>query len=306
MDRRLDDFQILFRGAEDQVEVSKRIEIAEIGAIPRQHLVVFAQQHLGAAQRIGQSGIDEIAEQIGKTPVGDQVERAHRLVLHRIDQPGAVDEFGLSALDHRMIFRQRFRRHRQIGIQDHQHVTGGRGESLADRIALALAVLLQHLDIPLILVGVANPLAFGKGAVAGIAFHEQDLLGSAEPWHPQNRVLDVTHFVAAGNHDADREFAFRKLPDRPSYDVGAQAQLPDARQRRNEPVDERPEAEQFSRQQLPAFLPDRLEFGDVHQIQKIGGGDKVDVLMRALEFHHLAELQDRLPQMRIIGNDQTR
>jgi hypothetical protein len=41
VDRRLDDFEILFRGAEDQVEIAERIEIAEIVALARQHFVVF-------------------------------------------------------------------------------------------------------------------------------------------------------------------------------------------------------------------------------------------------------------------------
>src|SRR6202035_4003978 len=66
MDRRLDDFEILFRRGDDQVEIAERIEIAEIAALPRQHFVVLAQQYLGAAQRVGQPGIDEIAEQIRK------------------------------------------------------------------------------------------------------------------------------------------------------------------------------------------------------------------------------------------------
>ena len=238
MDRRFDDFQVLLRRAEDQIEVAERIEIAEIVALPRQHLVVLSQQHLGAAQRVRQPGIDEIAEQIGKEAVGDEVERPHRLVLHRVDQARAVDELGLSAFDHRVIFRQRLRRHRQVGIQNHQHVAGRRGKALADGIALALAVLLQHLDVPAVLVGVADPLAFLERAVAGIAFDEQDFLRGAELRHPQDRVFDVASLVAAGNEDAGGKFPVRKLSDRTSDDIGPQAQLPDSRQRRDVAIDE--------------------------------------------------------------------
>ena len=54
VDRHLDDFQVLLGGAEDQIEVAERIEVAEIVALARDHLVVLAQQHLGAAQRVGQ------------------------------------------------------------------------------------------------------------------------------------------------------------------------------------------------------------------------------------------------------------
>ena len=80
MDRRLDDLEVLLRRAEDQVEIAERIEIAEIVALARQHFVILAQQHLGAAQRIGQARVDEIAEQIGEDAVGDEIERPHRLV----------------------------------------------------------------------------------------------------------------------------------------------------------------------------------------------------------------------------------
>ena len=76
MNRRLDDLEILFGSTEDQIEIAKRIEIAKIGALARQHFVILSQQHLGAAQCIRQPCIDEIGEQIGKASVGDEIERA--------------------------------------------------------------------------------------------------------------------------------------------------------------------------------------------------------------------------------------
>src|SRR5215211_1075321 len=85
MDRGLDDLQILLRCPKDQIEIAKRIEVAEIIALTRQHFVVFPQQHLGAAQRVRQPGVDEISEQIGKAAIGDEIERAHRFVFHRVD-----------------------------------------------------------------------------------------------------------------------------------------------------------------------------------------------------------------------------
>ena len=72
---RLDDLEVLLRRAEDQVEIAERIEIAEIVALARQYLVALAQQRLGAAQRIGQPGVDEIAEEVGEQAVSDEIER---------------------------------------------------------------------------------------------------------------------------------------------------------------------------------------------------------------------------------------
>ena len=227
-------------------------------------------------------------------------------MLHRIDQAGAVDEVGLPALDHCVIFRQQLRRHRQIGIQDHQHVAGRRGKALADRIALALALLFQDLDVPAIPRGIANPLAFLKCAVAGISLDEQNLLSSAESRHPQNSVLDIAFFVPAGNDDAHRELAIRELLDGAPDEISSQAQLPDPRQRRDESVDERSEAEPAPRQQLSPLFPDHLEIRQIHQVQEIGGGDVVDFRLLAAQMQRFGELQHRLPQMRIIGDDDPR
>src|SRR4051812_27267534 len=170
-----------------------------------------------------------------------------------------------------MIFWQRLRRHGQIRIKYHQHVAGRGGKTLAHRVALALALLLQHLDVPAVLVGVANAFAFGKGAVAGIAFDKQYLLRRSESRHPQDRTLDISSLVAARNEDAGGEFALREMTNRPADDVGAQAQLPDAGQWRDVSIDERSKSEPAHRQQLPLLLPDHLEIGEIHQIEEVGG-----------------------------------
>src|SRR5437762_5853207 len=58
-------------------------------------------------------------------------------------------------------------------------------------LPISLAVLLQDLDVPTILVGIADPFAFLKSAVAGIALDEDDLLRGAKPGHAQDRVFDI-------------------------------------------------------------------------------------------------------------------
>ncbi len=306
MDRRLNDLQVLLGSAEDQVEIAERVEIAEVFALARQHFVIPAEQHLGAAQRVRHAGVDEIAEQVGKAAVGDEIERSHRLVLHGIDETGAVDELGFAAFDHRVIFRQGFRRHSEVGVQDHQHVAGRSGKALAYGIALALAVLPQHLDVPLLLVGVADALAFGEGIVAGIALDEDDLLVRTEFGHAQDRILDVAALVATGNDDARRIFAVREQAPRAADHIAAQGKLPDARQRCDVLVDQRPESEPAPRQKLSLLLADHLEIGEVHQVEEIGGRDVVDLRLLVAETNRLRGLQDRLPQVGVVGDDQPR
>src|SRR5205807_8953158 len=136
-----------------------------------------------------------------------------------------------------------------------------RREAFADGIALAFAILLQDLDVPFLLVGIADALALFKGTVAGITFDEKDFLARREFRHPQDRALDIAALVAAGNDNADREFAVRELPDRTPDQISAQAQFPDPGERRDETVDEGPEPEPSSRQQLPLLSADHLEIG---------------------------------------------
>ena len=62
----------------------------------------------------------------------------------------------------------------------------------------------------------------------------------------------------------------------------------------------------MQRNQLPLLLADHLEIRQIHQVQEVGGGDVVDLGLPALEFQHLPELQNRLPQMGIIGDDDPR
>ena len=155
----------------------------------------------------------------------------------------------------------------------------------------------------LILVGVADAFAFRERAVAGIAFDEDDFLVRSKFRHAPDRIFDVAALVAAGNDDARREFAIRERDHRAGDDIGAQAQLPDARQRRDVFVDQRSEAEQASWHQLPLLLADHLEIGEVHQIEEVDGGDVVDLGLLALQPRELAELEDRFPQMRVIGDN---
>lgn len=53
------DLEVEFVGSEKEVEVAKRIELAEVGAVGGDPLVVFATKHLGAAERV----FDALAEE---------------------------------------------------------------------------------------------------------------------------------------------------------------------------------------------------------------------------------------------------
>jgi hypothetical protein len=120
------------------------------------------------------------------------------------------------------------------------------------------------------------------------------------------KILDVAFFVAAGNDYARGKFPIREFPDRTSDDIGPQAKQPDPGQRRDESIDEWTKSEPTPRDQLPLLLTDYLETREIHQIQEIGCGDVIDFRLLAPQMQQFGELQDRLPQMGVIGDDNPR
>ena len=86
-DGQVDDLEIVFRRAEDEIEIAEGIEIAEVGAIARRSLRSAPAEHFGPAERV----LDTLTQQPGKRQaeefVAEEIEEAHRAVLHR-DTPG--------------------------------------------------------------------------------------------------------------------------------------------------------------------------------------------------------------------------
>ncbi len=80
--------QIQFRRAEDQIEIAERIEIAEIGTVPRNGLVIRAEENLGAAKRVLDILAKQPAEREAERLVRNHVEELHGLAPPS-DKPGA-------------------------------------------------------------------------------------------------------------------------------------------------------------------------------------------------------------------------
>src|SRR4051812_23006665 len=113
-DRNLHDLQIEFRGAEDEIEISEGIEIPEIGAARFEPNIVAPAQNLGPAQCIGKALREQPREDDREKLVGDEVEEAHCLIFHPIDQTRAIDELALAGADCPPETRQLFGWHSQI------------------------------------------------------------------------------------------------------------------------------------------------------------------------------------------------
>ncbi len=121
-DGNLDRLEAELGSAEDQLEIPERIELPEITASGLDPRIVAAAHRLGAAQRVGEALRQQPGEKQREGLVGDEIEEAHRLLLHRIYETGAVDELALAGADRVPKLRQLLRRHGEIGIEDHQDI----------------------------------------------------------------------------------------------------------------------------------------------------------------------------------------
>ena len=84
---KLDDSQIELCCSKQQIVVAERIELTEVGAVLDEPFVVGSRKRLRPAQRI----LDRLPQHVGeaerKTFVSDEVDEAHRFVVHRINEP---------------------------------------------------------------------------------------------------------------------------------------------------------------------------------------------------------------------------
>ena len=85
-------------------------------------VVVLPVQHLGAAQRVFDRLLEQPRQRQREELVAEQVQEAHRLAFHRIDQAHAVDELALARDQRAIELGQILGRDGQIRVEDHQHV----------------------------------------------------------------------------------------------------------------------------------------------------------------------------------------
>src|SRR5262249_7928631 len=99
-DRNLDDLAVQPRRPEEQIEVAEGVEVAEVAAPARDAGVVGRPQDLGAAQRVAYRLSEQPRERPTEELVAKQVEEAHGVLLHGVDEPHPVGEFAQPAREH--------------------------------------------------------------------------------------------------------------------------------------------------------------------------------------------------------------
>src|SRR5438445_454676 len=208
-------------GADQQVEVAERVELSEKGTIRDQGLVVLLEQRLGAAQSVLDGLTQEPAESDAEKPVAHQVGETHRLVLHGIDQPAAVGEVNQPIREREEELRQILGRHREVGVEDHQHLAACGRKRFPHGVAFAelehevrlVAVrcgrriwhLVHQLDVVVFAPALDHLLDLLHGPIGRCPVDEDDLGPAAHLRDSPHGVGDVAGFVAARHNNGDAE-----------------------------------------------------------------------------------------------------
>src|SRR5207249_4150105 len=141
-DRNFHDFQILLGRAEQEIEVAKRIEVAEEVSAGLDLLIVSLEQRLRPTEGVPESLLQEPGKDHAEDLVADQIEQAHRLARHGTHHAAPVSEFAMAFNDRVVKLGERLRIHAHVCVQDDEQLPRGRLESFAHRIALPNAFTL--------------------------------------------------------------------------------------------------------------------------------------------------------------------
>src|SRR5215831_190539 len=204
-----------------------------------------------------------------------------------------------------VIFRQLLGRHRQVAVQNHQYISARARQSKTNCIALTLSRLLEGLNVESC-IGGPDALNLLPRPIAAAPLDKDDLHIVSKSREASDRCLDVPPLVPAGNDDTHRSIMRRSSRPRTSNHVSTQATLSNARERRDEAVDESPKSKKPKwRQQAPVAL-DHLEVGKLEHVADIRARQPI-LRDRGLASHETRiKHAQRTPKQRVIGDNHTR
>src|SRR5687768_3962955 len=130
-------------GREQELEVAERIEVAEIMSPSHESFVIAMRHELGPAEAVTEPYVQHEAEQLGKEHVPEPVEKSHGFAFHWVHEARPVDEVCRTFAVGIVEARQSLRRHREIRVENRQHLTTRLREPEAYRIRLAFTHLLE-------------------------------------------------------------------------------------------------------------------------------------------------------------------
>ncbi len=144
-------------------------------ATPRSDVEIsLAPEHLGSTKAVFDRLAHKLTQQQRKEFISPQIQEAHGLGIHGINQSAPVNEVALSGHKGLIEIDKVFRSDADISVQNHQNVAGRLSEAQPDRIPFASAFLHQDLDVLIQRAG-RYPTTLLKRVVFGVALDKDQL-----------------------------------------------------------------------------------------------------------------------------------
>jgi len=178
-------------------------------------------------------------------------------------------------------------------------------EAFAHRVAFALSVLLEQLDVASG-IGRLDAHDLVPSSIAAAAFDEDDFDVVAELRSARDDRRDVVALVATRHDDARRQVLALAARPRSRHQIVPQAQFADEWQRRDHAVDQRADTEQPLGDQLSPFGAHRLEPRQLEQVGDVRRPQPVCQRFGHAQLEDFGQPQHRLPQIIVIGDDKAR
>ncbi len=295
-DGEVEDTEVEFSGTEQEVEVTEGIEVAEVGAVLGDFLVVLSEEHLGAAESILEGLAEEVAEGGAEELIAEHVEEAHGFVFHGVDEADPVDELGEAGADEFVIFGEVFRGHGEVGIEDEEDIAGGGGEGFADGAAFSAGQLLEDADV---FVGVvAGGFLDGiESIIGGVAFDEDDFGAEAHVGGALDGGEDITGFIAGGDDDGAAVMGERGEGLGAGSGDHEDGEAEVFEEGGDPAVEEGAEDGGFDGPEDTVFLLDLFPAGEVQEVVQVVGGEPVLLGSGGFGAEAFGESEDGAPEV---------
>ena len=303
-DGNFDNFEVLFGRAKEQVVISKWVEVSKEAAAGYNFLVVFAEENFGAAEGVAEALFQKPGEGHAEEFIAQEVEEAHGLVIHLIDEAGPVDKFPFAFDEGVEEFGQVFRGDGEVRVQNHEDVARSCGKPFAYGIAFASAAALVHEFDVFFWISVYEALNFFCGAVCGVAVYEDEFGMCAQLWGAQDSVFHCAAFVAAGNDDGAGIFVRVAQPAFFfGHEHGDQAEVAQNWEPGQEAIAQACEERNSLRKQETIGLFNDFEVIEVEEVFNVFEREPVLITERHFQANGFGKTNEGFPEVVVVVHD---
>ena len=293
MHRHIEYFQIQFCGAENKIEVAKRVKIPEKRPALLYPFIIAPPEDLRPAQRIFEPLAKYGGERQTEKRIADKVQHAHCALLYRIDQARTVDEIASAAYEQPVKTFDFVRRYRHVGIIDSEDVPLRHGKSFTHGISFSHAVLPRifdaHAGRP------RDTLNLLPGPVFRMPFYKNEFRESAERRKRTGDALYRPLLIPRRDNDREGGSLCTFSDELPCHRVVHKAEPREREQIREETVEERGKQRNADWHEHLRPRANDLKPRYFGEIREVGTREPVLFNVGPAQSHLRCKPQDRFP-----------